>query len=193
MSSLSISPCHDHELTPNTAYTQDYFCYLHSHNHKSICECPFSVQCTFRNNWPPWAALHESWMVKSPRFIPPLASLRCEKNILSSQHAIHRLIPSTRPNSHGYCLPVHPQLAQVQHWISSITSSKYITKLHQLWPPGASPNPPNYSLQVCTIITSRCVYTLTSFWPPIASPNSLKHDLWVDFETCSITAFNSIS
>jgi len=59
-SSLSISPCNDHELTlstayteysiyrvqrtPSTAYTQDCLSSLHSHDH-IFPECSFSFQC----------------------------------------------------------------------------------------------------------------------------------------------------
>jgi len=61
-SSLSISPCHDHELTTSTAYTessiqrvqhtpsrastQDGFASLHSHDYEVIPECSFSFRHT---------------------------------------------------------------------------------------------------------------------------------------------------
>jgi len=57
-SSLCISPCHDHEITPNTAYieynihrvlhtpspasTQDCLSFFHSHNYELTTECSFS-------------------------------------------------------------------------------------------------------------------------------------------------------
>jgi hypothetical protein len=59
-SSLSISPCNDHELTlstayteysiyrvqhtPSTAYTQDCLSSLHSHDHELTPECSFSFR-----------------------------------------------------------------------------------------------------------------------------------------------------
>ena len=54
-SSLSISPCHDHELTlstsihqvqhtPNTAYTQDCLSSLHTHDYELTPECSFSFR-----------------------------------------------------------------------------------------------------------------------------------------------------
>jgi hypothetical protein len=58
--SLSFSPCHDHELTQSTAYTeysihqvqytstiastQDCLCSIHSHDYKLTPECSFSCQ-----------------------------------------------------------------------------------------------------------------------------------------------------
>jgi len=59
-SSLSISPCHDHELTPSTAYieynihrvqhtpstasTQDCLSSFHSHDYELTPECSFSFR-----------------------------------------------------------------------------------------------------------------------------------------------------
>jgi len=61
MSSLSISPCHDHDLTQSAAYTQcgihriqhtpstayTYYCLssLHSHDYELTPECSFSIWC----------------------------------------------------------------------------------------------------------------------------------------------------
>jgi len=43
-SSLSISPCHDHELIPSTASTQDCLSSLHSHDYELTSECRFSCR-----------------------------------------------------------------------------------------------------------------------------------------------------
>jgi len=61
--SFSISPCHDHELTPSTAYTeysihrvqhtpstQDCLSFLHSHNYELTPECSFSFRHAFLHN-----------------------------------------------------------------------------------------------------------------------------------------------
>jgi hypothetical protein len=70
--SLSISPCHDHELTlstgytensidqvqhtPSTAYTQDCLSSLHSHDHELTPECSFSLQRASLQDRPPQAS-----------------------------------------------------------------------------------------------------------------------------------------
>jgi len=43
-SSLSISPYHDHELTPSTASIQDCLSSFHSHDYELTPECSFSFQ-----------------------------------------------------------------------------------------------------------------------------------------------------
>jgi len=58
-SSLSMSPCHDHEFTPSTAYAeysiQDCFAFLHSHDHVLIPECSFGFRHASQHNRPPSA------------------------------------------------------------------------------------------------------------------------------------------
>jgi len=81
-SSLSITPCHDHELTPSTsihrvqrtpttaytkynihevqhtqstASTQDCLSSLHSYGYELTPECSFSFQCASLHDWPPSA------------------------------------------------------------------------------------------------------------------------------------------
>jgi len=83
-SSLSISPWHDHELTPSTAYTEYS---IHWVQHSKIVCLPFILTIT---SWPlnvasasgvpPYTiyrhqpALHESSIVKLPCHIPTVAS-----------------------------------------------------------------------------------------------------------------------
>jgi hypothetical protein len=71
-SSLSISPCHDHELTPSIAYneysihrvqhtlstasTQDCLLSLHSHDYELTTECSFSFRCASLHDRPPSAS-----------------------------------------------------------------------------------------------------------------------------------------
>jgi len=71
-SSLSISPWHDHELTPSTAYTeysihrvqhtpntastQDCLSSVHSHKHELTPECRVSFQCASLHDRPPSAS-----------------------------------------------------------------------------------------------------------------------------------------
>jgi len=71
-SSLSISPCHDHELTlstsyteysihrvqhtPSTASTQDCLSSLHSHDYELTPECSFSFRRASLHDRPPSAS-----------------------------------------------------------------------------------------------------------------------------------------
>jgi len=64
----------------------------------------------------------------------------------------------------------------------SITASKCISNLAQLWPPSASPNSLNYGLQVRTIMASKCI-----------SPKLLDHGLQAHLESCSIMESKCIS
>jgi len=84
-SSLSISPCPDHQLTPSTAYTE-YSIHQVQHTPEIVC-LPFNLMFT---SWalnvaaasgvPPYTidrhqpALHESSKVKSPCHIPTVVS-----------------------------------------------------------------------------------------------------------------------
>jgi len=77
-SSLSISLCHDHELTlstayaeysihrvqhsPSTAYTQDCVSSLHSHDYELTPECSFSFRRTSLHDRPPSAS--SQWQLK---------------------------------------------------------------------------------------------------------------------------------
>jgi len=71
-SSLSISPYHDHELTPSTAYieynmhrvqdtpsiasTEDCLSSFHSHDSELTPECSFSFRCASLHHRPPSAS-----------------------------------------------------------------------------------------------------------------------------------------
>jgi len=90
-SSRSISSCHDHQLTPSTASTQDCFSSLHSHDYELTHDCSFSFQR---------ASLHER---------PTSASSPCElkcKVTLSHSHGcelrtwwIESQHPARRPST----------------------------------------------------------------------------------------------
>jgi hypothetical protein len=61
-SSLSISPCHDHELTPSSAYTystastHDCRSSLHSHDDELTPECSYSFRHASLHDQPPSAS-----------------------------------------------------------------------------------------------------------------------------------------
>jgi len=74
-SSLSISPCNDHELTPSTASTQDCLSSLHSHDYELTPECSFSFRRAFLQIDRATTQLSmRASMVKSTRHIPMVAS-----------------------------------------------------------------------------------------------------------------------
>jgi len=129
-SSLSISPCHDHELTPSTsihwvqhtlstAYTQDCLCSLHSHDYKSTPECSFSF----------WrASLHDQL---------PSASLPWElKDIVTLSHS--HICESTKwwlESQHPACCP-----SSASKYSSNLARSrppKCISKLARSRPPSS--------------------------------------------------------
>jgi len=64
---------------------------------------------------------------------------------------------------------------------SRLTASKYSSSLARSWPPSASPNSFDHSLQVRTLMSSKYI-----------SPNSLEDGLQVHLQTCSITASKGI-
>jgi len=70
MSSLDITQCHDHELTPSTAYTEykaatnHCHTFLHSHDYELFNECSFSFWRASLHDQQP--ALHESFNVRIP-------------------------------------------------------------------------------------------------------------------------------
>ena len=75
----------------------------------------------------------------------------------------------------------------------SLTASKYSSNLARSWPPGASPNSVNHSLQVY-LITLRIAAPKFGWSMPLSeSPNSVEQGLTLHLHTRSITAFTSVS
>ena len=76
---------------------------------------------------------------------------------------------------------------------SRLTASWYSFSLARSWPPSASPNSLDHSIQV--YLSTRTI-TASTFAPsrsPSASPNSLDYSLQVYLQTCSITGSECIS
>jgi len=202
-SSVSILPCHDHELalsiayteysmhrvqhTPSTAYTEFS---IHQVQHPSKIVClPFILSITS------WAlnvasasgvSLHVSWEVKSHCPIPVVASELTDEKSLRTRCTGHRLPPSTRPNSLDYVLQVHSQTC-------SITASKFAL----WWRTSASTHWLDHCLQVhlqtCSITAFNCISILARLRPRSASPNSLDHSLQMHLYTRLIAASKCIS
>jgi len=168
-SSLSISPCHDHELTlkysilrvqhtpsralhpvqhtPSTASTQGGVSSYHSHDYESTPECSFSFRCTSDTIDHHQPALHESSKVSHIVTFPPLRVNN----------------PMNRASAPGT-----PSIDRLQVLVQSrsIIASKCISELAPSWPPSVSPNSLDHSLQVGTLMASKCI-----------SPNLLHHGL----------------
>ena len=147
-SSLSISPWHDHELTPSTAYTE-YSIHRVQHPPKIVCLPFFLIIASWPLNVasassvPPYTidcrqpALYESWNVTSPCHIPRVASQLSDEESLSTGRAVHRPPPSTRPISLNHGLHVYIQT-------HSITASNFARSRA----PSTPPNSLNHRLQV---------------------------------------------
>ena len=75
---------------------------------------------------------------------------------------------------------------------SRLTVSKYSSNLAQSWPPGASLNSLDHSLQVYLTARSITASKFARLQPPSVSRNSLDCDLQVNPQTRSITAYKYI-
>jgi len=133
-SSLSISSCHDQDLTPSAAYTkysmcrvqrtpstastQDWLPSLHSPDYKFTLAWSFSYQRASLHDWPPSAS--SPWQLKGEVTLSHSHSCDLPNWWRESQYPAHRT--STTSNS----------------------SSNYSWSR----PPSASPKSPDYSLQV---------------------------------------------
>jgi len=147
-SSLSISPCHDHELTPSTRIhrvqhtpstpsTEDCLSSLHSHDYEFTPECRFSFRCASLHDRPPSASF--PWELEGKVTLSHSHGCELTNWWIESQHLACR--PSTAskywsklarlrlPSSHDHC-------------------PKCISKLARSRPPSASPNSLDHSLQV---------------------------------------------
>ena len=199
MSSLAISPCYDHELTPSTAYcdhsihrvqytlntasSQDCFSSLQSHDYKLTPQCSFSCQRASQYNQLPSASSGGELKGKVTFcHIPTVASQLTDQYSLSSRRTVYQPPPSTRPILLDHGLQVNLQTR-------SITACRCIPKLTPSHLPSESPNSHEYGLQVRTIGASKCISKLARLRPP----SSLHQGLQVHHQTGSITASECIS
>jgi len=186
-SSLSISPCHHHELTLSAAYTK-YSIHRVQRTPEIVCR-PFILTIS---SWPLNVALasgvppHRSTAtgqfsiraskLKSPSHIPTVASYLPDE-LSSGAPSIDRL--------------------QVLVQTRLITASKFISKLARSRPPSVSPDSIDHGLQVHlwvhSISASQCISKLARSWPPSASLNYLHLGLPVHLQTRLITASKCIS
>jgi len=162
MLSLSMSACHDYELTPRTAYTknsihpstastQDCLSSLHSHHHELTTECSFSFLC---------ASLHDR---------PPSSSSPWEprgKVTWSHSHVSE--------STNQWIESQHPTCHQSTAWkySSAVAWSrppKFISKLTQLWSPSSRDHGFQVHLQTHSVTISECLSRFTRSQPPSVS------------------------
>jgi hypothetical protein len=107
-----------------------------------------------------------------------------------TSQTMNRASAPIAPPSRTYYLQIDRLLVHLQS--SSITASKWISKLAWMRPPGASPMLLDHGiplhLQTCTMAASKCISKLAQLWPPSASPMLLDHSLHLQPHTRSIPA-----
>ena len=155
-SSMSISPCHDHELIPSTAYTK-------------YCIIPWSTFSRSQPVFHHWAVLvvlnllhshdleFDQW-TESPL---PSATFSRFTTFRLTTSKLSSILNSSWPSSASPNLLDHDPQVNLQTCL--ITASKFAlsmaSKLNQLRPPSASPNSLNLALQVhlqtCLITASK--------------------------------------
>ena len=189
--SFCISPCHDYKLTLSTAYTKYSIHRVQHTPSTAYTECSIHwVQHTPRIGYTEYSihqAKHPPKIVCRPF---GLTIMSWPRNVASRfWHAFlsDRPPPASCPwglkskvillHSHGCELTNWWIEHQYQAW-HPLTAFK----LARLWPPRASPNLLDYSLQVhlsYAILASKCISILARSRPPGASPYLLDHRLQV--------------
>jgi len=165
-SSLSISPWHDHELTPSTAYTEysihrvqhtlstalkDCLSSLHSHDYKLTPECSFSFRRASIHDRPPSAS--SPWELKG-------------KVTLSHSHGCELTNWGNTVSAPG-APSIDRRQVLVQY--RSITAFKWISKLARLRPPSSHDHGLQVHLQSRSITASKWISQLARSRPPSTS------------------------
>jgi len=181
--SLSISPCHNHELTPSTAYTK------YSIIPRSTVSPPISLDHSLPVHLQTRSVTALECITEFTRSRPPSAcpnsldhglQVHVHTRLFMASKCMSKLAgsrpPSACPNSLDHGLQVHVRTR-------SIMSSKYIPEFTPSRPSSASPNSLDHSLPVHlhtrSITASKCISQFTPSWPPSASPTLLDHGLHV--------------
>jgi len=171
MSSLSISPCHDHEFTPTVQHTRRT-------TYNGYCIIPR--------------------LTVSPT--QPVSHLVLSHIVLKSLHSNeYKLTDECSLSSRHATLPIY--LLKVHHQCRSIIDSMCISKPTQLCPPSSHDHSLEVYPNTCSIMASQCVPNLAQSQPLSASPNSIWHPLQVCTISASkcipksapFTSFTSIS
>ena len=195
-SSLSISPWHDHELTPITAYTE------YSIHPRLFVFPSFSwlrvdpwmhIQLpAYLLTWFPWLRVNQLMNRVSSPGAPSIDRLQVliQSRSNTPSKCISEVAQLRPPSSHEHGLQVHLQTR-------SITASKCISEFTRSTSPSASLSSLDRSLQVHTqsrtITASKCISGFTRSTSPSASLSSLDLSLQVHIPTRSISASKCIS
>jgi len=187
-----MSPFHDQELTPSTAYIE-YSIHWAQHSlstaYTAYCILPRStVSCS-----QPVSSLGRSCCTQFSTF----AQLRVDQWIesplpsrLLPEHTASRLTAFQYFSNLARSRPPSASPNSVDHGL------KCMSKLIRWRHPSASPNPLERGLllhlQSRSITASKCISKLAQSRPPSASPNSLNHGLQVHLQNCSIAASKCI-
>jgi len=174
-SSLSISPCHDQQLTLSPAYTE-YCIHRILHHPRIYCfPLPASLSSLSRpcfTQFSPFAVLQVNQWIESqlPSRLPP------------ELPPADWPPPSTPPISHDHGLQLHLHTP-------SITTSNCILKLAPLRPPGLHHHAVQVHRHTCSITASKCISKITQLQPP----SSHDHGLQVHLHSHLVTASKCIS
>ena len=162
-SSLSISTCHDHELTRSTAYTeysihpstastQDCLSSLHSHGYKLTPECSFSLQRASLHDRPP--SVRSPWELKGKVTLSHSPDCESSNWWIDSQHLACRQSAGSEYSSN----------------ISLSRSSKCISKRSWWRPPSSHNDGLQVHLRTRLATISEFISKFTPSRPLILSP-----------------------
>jgi len=187
-SSLSISPCHDQDLTPTTAYIEYSIHRVLHHPNTDCLPLPASLSspgrpyCTQFSTFPQLQV--NQWIESQlPWCLPP--SQTTASRLTDSKYCSNLARPwppSVSPNSLHHTLQVNLQTrTMTDSKFAWSQHSKCMSKLGRSWPQSASPNLLDYGLQVhpqlgC-ITASKCISKLARLRPPSSHHHCLKVQL----------------
>jgi len=175
---LSISPCHNQELTLSTAHT-DYSKHWVQHT----LSIAYSEYCVI-----PWSTVACS---------QPVSLLTANHVVLNSLHSHnYKLTNEWSLSSRRASLPINrlknDRLELLLH-SCTIMSSTCISNPTRSQHPSVSLKSLDYGLQVHIMSASKCISKLARSRPPSASPNSHDHGLQVHLQTHSKSSSQCIS
>ena len=158
MSSLSISPCNNHEVTPRIVYTEYCICWVLYHPKINCLPLPASVTSLIS-----YLASLGGQCYPQLSTSPPFRPITWIKSQVPSYH--HPDIP------HADQPPTSPSPISIDHRLQVHLQSRSILdcEFARLRPPSLHPNSLDYGLQVCMIIATKCISKLAWIRPPSAS------------------------
>jgi len=195
MLSLSISPCHDHQLTPSTEYTKDS---IHQVWHTySMTDTKYNIH----------QVRHTPSTTYTQYDIHPVRHTLTPTYPMFNIHWVqHRLITNSHPPSSRCWLDCYMQvqfpmcLATDWPWPASSVRVLKSKPTHHI-PTVATKQTDEYSLSThyvsqwttCWLTTTKNCSNVTGSWPPIASLHSVDHNLQLHVLTHLVTSSDSIA